>query len=446
MDRRNFLAGLGLIGLPVCLWADDWPQWRGTDRDGVWDEDGLNREFAEGELKELWSQPIGSGYSGPTVAEGRVFVMDRETEPKQTERVICLNEETGEPIWEHRYEAVYSKVGYVAGPRASVTVDGEQAYSLGTMGHFYCFNCEDGAVNWSLDLNELYRINASDRMPIWGIAGSPIVFEELVIVHIGGDEGACIVAFNKATGEEVWRSLDDRAQYSSPVLHLAGKSTILVCWTGDNIVGMNPADGTVHWSVEMKPRNMPIGIATPLVKDNQIFVTSFYDGSKMIRMSEDGKSAEEVWSAVGPNERKTKALHSIISTPVWLGDHIYGVDSYGEFRCIAASDGSRVWSSEAAVPKARWSTVHFVQNGEDTWMFNERGELIVGQLSPDGYKELARAKLIEPTKPQLPRRGGVCWSHPAFANRKVFLRNDAKIICVDLAKSDVSNHHVSQKS
>ena len=127
----------------------------------------------------------------------------------------------------------------------------------------------------------------------------------------------------------------------------------------------------------------------------------------MIRMSKDGRSAEKVWSAVGPNERTTKALHSIISTPVWIGDHIYGVDSYGEFRCISAADGSRVWSSDKAVPKARWSTVHFVQNGDDTWMFNERGELIVGRLTPTGYTEISRAKLIEPTLPQLRRRGGV---------------------------------------
>ncbi len=433
MDRRSFIAGLGLLGLTGPLFADDWPQWRGLNRDGVWSEDGLDREFKDGELKELWSQPVGSGYSGPTVAEGRVFLMDRQVEPTQQERVLCFDEKTGEPVWQSSYDVAYVGVGYVAGPRASVTVDGENVYSLGTMGHLYCLTAAGGEVVWSADLNTQYEITESKRMPIWGIAGSPLVYKDLLIVHIGGTDGACIVAFNKSTGEEVWRALDDQAQYSSPVLHSVGDTEILVCWTGDNIAGIEPSDGTVFWSVPMKPRNMPIGIATPLIKDNHVFVTSFYDGSMMIRISEDGKSAEKVWAAVGPNERKTKALQSIISTPVWIDDHIYGVDSYGEFRCISAADGSRVWSSEAAVPKARWSTVHFVQNGDDTWMFNERGELLVGQLSPEGYQEISRAKLIEPTKPQLNQRGGVCWSHPAFANRKVFLRNDRKLICVDLA-------------
>lgn len=436
MDRRRFVASLGILGFSVShLLADDWPQWRGTNRDGRWDEDGIDREFKTGELKTIWRQPIGSGYSGPTVAGGRVFLMDRKEKPSQIERVLCFDENSGQPIWEKSYDAEYVKVGYVAGPRASVTIDGDHAYSLGTMGHLHCLTTARGEVVWSADLNVEYKIVESNRMPIWGISGSPLIFDDLVIIHLGGNEGACIVAFDKTTGKEKWRALGDRGQYSSPILHQAGENTVLICWTGDNIVGLNPADGEVYWKVAMKPRNMPIGIATPIIKENQLFVTSFYDGSMMIRMSDDGTSAEKVWAAVGVNERATKALHSIISTPVWIDDHIYGVDSYGEFRCIAASDGSRTWSSQEAVPKARWSTVHFVQNGDDVWMFNERGELIVGQLSPEGYKEISRAQVIKPTLPQLRRRGGVCWSHPAFANRKVFLRNDEEIICVNLAEN-----------
>ena len=154
----------------------------------------------------------------------------------------------------------------------------------------------------------------------------------------------------------------------------------------------------------------------------------------MLEMSTTEMSASEVWRASGPNERTTKAIHSIISTPVWIDDHIYGVDSYGEFRCLQASDGSRVWEDETAVPKSRWSTIHFVQNDDQTWMFNERGELLLGELSPDGYKELSRAKIIDPTTEQLRQRNGVCWSHPAFASRCVFVRNDNEIVCVSLAE------------
>jgi outer membrane protein assembly factor BamB len=434
MNRRYYPVALVLLAMLTSqLHSDDWAQWRGANRDGRWTEDGVVREFKQGDLKTLWRQPISPGYNGPTVANGRVFVMDRITEPKQIERVLCFDEATGEPLWKHEYDAVYEKVGYEAGPRASVTVDGQHVFSLGSMGHLFCLTADKGDVVWAADLNQQYKIVQSDRMPIWGIAGSPLIFGELVIVHLGAAEGACLVAFDKSTGKERWRALDDRGQYSSPILYQVGEKQILICWTGDHVAGLNPGDGTVYWKVAMSPRNMPIGIATPIVKNNRVFVTSFYDGSLMVKMSDDGMSAEKEWSAVGPNERSTEALHSIISTPVWIGDYIYGVDSYGEFRCISDADGTRIWSSEQAVPKARWSTVHFVQNGDDTWMFNERGELLVGQLSPQGYTEISRAKLIEPTLPQLRQRGGVCWSHPAFADRKIFLRNDKELICVSLA-------------
>ena len=134
------------------------------------------------------------------------------------------------------------------------------------------------------------------------------------------------------------------------------------------------------------------------------------------------------------NERSTEALHSIISTPLIRGEHIYGVDSYGEFRCLKLATGERIWEDRSAVPRARWATIHFVQHGELTWMFNERGELILAKLSPQGFEELDRGKLIQPTTDQLNRRGtGVCWSHPAFAYRHVFIRSDTELLCVDLS-------------
>jgi outer membrane protein assembly factor BamB len=272
-------------------------------------------------------------------------------------------------------------------------------------------------------------------MPIWGIAGSPLVYDDKVILHLGGAEGACLVAFDKLTGEESWRSLEDRCQYTSPIIIKQNDKDVIVCWTGDSVAGVDPESGNVYWRHEFKPRQMPIGIATPIVHGDRIFVTSFYDGALMLQLDPEMK-VSEIWRACGANEQSTKALHSIISTPVWIGDYIYGVDSYGEFRCLKAEDGSRVWEDLTAVPKSRWGTIHFVQNGDKTWMFNERGELLLGQLSPEGFQELCRAKLIDPTKKQLSSRNGVCWSHPAFANRCVFVRNDNEIKCISLATDE----------
>lgn len=412
--------------------ADDWPQWRGANRDGKWTETGLLEKFPKPEIEKKWRVKIGSGYSGPTVSKSKVYVMDRISEPEQIERVLCLDEQTGKEIWKHSYPCEYRNVGYIAGPRASVTIDNELAYSIGTMGHFKCFDATNGDVIWEHDCDKEYRISADRRMPIWGIAASPLIYENLVIVHLGTVDSS-VVGFDKKTGKEVWRSMNDRAQYSSPILIKQGMQDVCVIWTGDNVVGIDPKNGKPFWTIPMKPKNMPIGIATPIIEDDQLFVTSFYDGAMMIQLDSGQPKAEKLWSKVGRNERRTEALHSIISTPIFSKGHIYGVDSYGEFRCIAAKNGDRIWEDATAVPNARWSTIHFVENGDKTWMFNERGELIIAKLSPQGFEEISRAKLIDPTTKQLRQRKGVCWSHPAYANKCVFARNDNEIVCASLA-------------
>ncbi len=411
-----------------------WPQWRGPQRDGVWSGTvDVQPPPAEG-LEVLWRTPIGPGYTGPTVAEDRVFVMDRIRQPEQMERVLCLDAGTGVQMWEHRYPCVYSGVGYEAGPRASVTVDGKQAYALGSMGHLHCFDV-GGAVLWQRNLNEEYGISSKDRMPIWGIAASPLIYQEWVIVQIGAGQGSGVVAFDKRSGEEAWKCLDDRAQYSSPILVQQAGRDVLVIWTGDSVAGLDPQNGQVLWRYSFPPKNMPIGVASPIYRDGQVFVTSFYDGSLMLRLRDD-MQVEKVWAKVGVNERQTQALHSIIGTPVWIGDHLYGVDSYGEFRCLEAGTGERVWEDLSIVPQARWATVHIVQfpdaASSQVLLFNERGELLLGTLTPQGFQEKWRTQLIGPTTPQLNQRGGVCWSHPALTANSIIVRNDEEIVCLRL--------------
>ena len=427
MLNRYFLASVAAVFLLANdALAQDWPQWRGIDRDGV-----IEKPITPTDKPTLdWTAKIAGGYSGPTVSGGKVYVMDRVTEPNQIERVHCFDQATGENVWTHQYNAIYRGIGYPTGPRASVAIQDGKAYSIGSMGHAFCFDAENGDVLWQIDFNEQYKIVANKRMPIWGISGSPLIVGSNVVFHVGGSEGACIVAIDRETGKETWRALDDRAQYSAPVMMEHNSMKSIVCWTGDSIAALDPESGSVQWRFEFKPRNMPIGIATPLIKDGHIFVTSFYDGSLMLKVNDDGKGVTKVWAAVGPNEKQTKSLQSIISTPIWLGDHIYGVDSYGELRCLEAKTGNRVWENLDAVPKARWSTIHFVRNGKDgdtVWMFNERGEILLGKLSPSGFEELSRHQIIDPTLGQLRHREGVCWTHPAFAGQSIIVRNDEEI-------------------
>jgi outer membrane protein assembly factor BamB len=417
-----------LIGAAtVC--ADDWPQWRGPTRDGVWRETGLVERFTGPEVPIVWRAKVGPGYSGPSVYQGLVFVTDRVIEPKQEERVLAFDAKTGKPAWTFVYDCKYSGVGYEAGPRASVICDEGRAYSLGSMGHLHAFEAASGKLLWKHDLNTEYQI----QMPIWGISASPLVEGDLLIVQVGGKE-ACLAAFDKRTGTERWRALDDRASYAAPIIVEQGGKRVLLCLTGDNVVGLDPQTGAAYWKEPFPPAKMVISISTPAVSGDKAFFTSFYDGALMLRLGTSAPTAEKLWRRKGFDEKRTDALHSIIATPLFLGDYVYGVDSYGELRCLDAATGDRLWEDTTATPTARWSNIHMVRNGEKIWMFNERGDLIIARLSPNGYEEISRAKLLNPTTEQLRQRGGVCWSHPAYADRHVFARNDEELVCGNLGK------------
>jgi outer membrane protein assembly factor BamB len=373
--------------------------------------------------------PISSGYSGPTVAGGKVYVTDRVLKPFQ-ERVHCFDWESGNRIWTYAYDCIYKNVGYAAGPRAAVLIDEGRAYSFGSTGLFFCLDAADGKVFWKKDLRALYKI----RMPIWGVAASPIIEGQNIIVHIGGEGDACLVAFDKVKGNEIWKALPDRASYSSPIVIDQAGRRVLVSWTGDNVVGLNPKTGAGYWKHPFPPKRMVIAVASPVLHQGHLFFTAFYDGSILLRLATETPSVTKVWRRIGESERVTDSLHSMISTPILIGDAIYGVDSYGEFRCLDLKTGDRIWENQTATRKARWSNIHFVRNENKVWMFNETGDLIISELTRDGFNEISRSHLIDPTLVQLRRRGGVCWSHPAFAYRHIFARNDKELVCASLAE------------
>ena len=156
--------------------AQEWPQWRGPNRDGVWNEKGIVQKFDKPQFEVKWRAKVSNGYSGPTVAQGRVYVSDRISQPSQMERVHCFDAMTGNQIWLRSYECKYAGISYPDGPRSSVAIDSNKAYSLGTMGHFFCFDAASGEILWKNDLNQEYKI----QMPTWGIATSPIVEEGVI--------------------------------------------------------------------------------------------------------------------------------------------------------------------------------------------------------------------------------------------------------------------------
>lgn len=406
--------------------ADDWPNWGGPQGDIVWREDGIVDKLpkSDGLMPRVWSAPIGEGYSGPAVAAGRVFVTDLIEH--RTERVLCLDAETGKQIWKHEYPVRYT-VSYPAGPRATPLVDGKHVYTIGAMGDMFCLTVATGDVVWKKN----FTADFGTKLPIWGMAASPLLHGNQLLTLVGGSDGALMVSFDKLTGKELWRALDDpTVGYAPPVLHDFGGVPQVICWHPTAISSIDPTNGKLIWEVPFRVRS---GLTIPMPRrvGRNLFVTSFYNGPMMLEVAEDGRSAKVAWQGKSDSEIKTDGLHSIMPTPVFDGEHIFGICSYGQLRCLNAKTGQRQWETAAATGKGRWWNAFLIQHKDRFFIHNEQGDLITAQLNAEGYQETSRAKLIEPTR-KVQRRMTI-WSHPAFAMKSVFARNDTEIVRVNLA-------------
>ena len=404
--------------------ADDWPQWGGPQRDLAWHEKGIVKELKTKELlPRVWSTPIGAGYAGPAVANDKVFVMDRSA---TGERVLCLDAESGKEIWKHEYAARYT-VSYPLGPRCTPTIDDGRVYTVGAMGHLFCLEEKSGQVLWQKNFVEDF----GTTLPIWGMVHAPLVEGNQVIILVGG-ENALVVSFDKVTGQEMWRALDDReVGYAPPMMFSFGGKRQLIVWHPAAVTSLDPTTGKQIWNVPYQVRS-GLTVMTPRQVGNRLFVASFYNGPRMIEVADDGQSARVVWSGKSDSELRTDGVHPIIMTPVFDGSHIYGIDSYGQLRCLDASDGKRLWETLDATGQGRWWNCFLVPHEDRFFLHNEQGELLIAKLTPSGYQEISRAKLLEPTQP-IQRRMTV-WSHPAFAMKSVFARNDQEIVRVSLAE------------
>jgi outer membrane protein assembly factor BamB len=373
----------------------------------------------------VWTAKVGAGYAGPAVADGRVFVSDRLADDN-LERVLCVDADTGKELWKHQYEAPYS-ISYPLGPRATPTVDGDRVYVLGAVGHLFCFNAKNGKVIWQKHL----PTDFGTEIPAWGTAAAPLVDGDQVIVLAGGKPRRMVVSLDKHTGDERWAALDGKEPgYCPPVILEYGGMRQLIIWHPAAVVGLDPKSGESLWEV---PFAVESGLSIPMPRKlgNRLFLTSFYNGPLMLDLGDNGRTPRVLWRGSPNNtEIKNDSLHSIMCTPVVTKDFIYGVGSYGELRCLETSTGRKVWETHAATGRDRWWNAFLIPQGERTILCNEQGDIIFARLSGNGYEELDRAKLIEPTAP-IGRRMTV-WSHPAFAMGSVFARNDGELIRVSL--------------
>ena len=407
--------------------ADDWPQWGGPLRDAVWRETGIVDTFPEGDvLARVWSVPIAEGYSGPAVADGRVFVTDRQI-TERNERVICVDATSGTEIWKHSYAARYT-ISYPAGPRATPVIDEGRVYTIGAVGDLICFNAVSGELHWKRN----FIRDFGTELPTWGMAASPLVDGDHLISLVGGADGALVVCFDKVTGEEVWRAIDDPAiGYCPPMIFEFGGRRQLIIWHPTAVTALDPDSGSVIWEY---PWQISAGLSVPAPRKigQQLFLTSFYNGPLMLNVTSD--TASVAWKGNSNSERDTDGLHSIMPTPVVDKHNIFGICSYGQLRCLDTQTGKRRWESLEATGSGRWWNAFIIAHEDRYFIHNEQGDLIIARLSADGYEEISRSQLVAPTR-QVQRRMTI-WSHPAFAQKNVFARNDTELVCVDLSAPD----------
>lgn len=431
--QRVFLGAMLLLSGTVN--ADDWPQWMGPQRDNVWREQGILQKFPEGGPKILWSTPVAGGYSGPAVAGGRVVLTDYVTtanvkvdnfsrgEFSGTERVLCLDQATGKLLWKHEYAVNYS-ISYPAGPRCTPMIQDGLVWTLGAEGNLFCFSLDDGAVIWSVDLKQQYGAKA----PLWGYAAHPLIDGEHLLTLAGG-EGSHIVALNRRTGAEVWRSTTSLSQgqgYSPPTIITHGGVRQLLLLRPDAVSSISPETGKEYWSLPYEASNGSI-IMSPIVSGNFLYVAGYSNRSLMIELDPDRPAAREVW------RDKSQVICPVNVQPFLVGEVLYGFDQKGVLRALSLPDGERIWETSDAIGKRpAGSETAFIVRHEDRFvMFNELGELLFARLTPAGYEEIDRTRVIEPSNFAFGRE--VVWSMPAFAGRCVYIRNDNRIICVNLA-------------
>src|SRR5215469_11465311 len=273
---RSILARLSLsllipavlLSLPTLARADDWPQWMGPQRDGVWRETGIVDQFPPGGPAIRWRVPIGAGYSSPSVAAGKVFVLDRQVSPTAakppnpfarlsvagSERLLCLDESTGKQVWPQEYPCDYT-MSYNAGPRAAPTVDGNRVYTLGGEGDLQCRDTDHGTLIWQKHLG-------GEHTPMWGFAASPLV-EGDILIAIGADPDGTVLAFDKNSGKPLWKAVAAKEPgYSSPVVIEAGGRRQLIVWNPQSLNSLDPQTGNLYWS-EPFTSQAGMSIATP---------------------------------------------------------------------------------------------------------------------------------------------------------------------------------------
>jgi outer membrane protein assembly factor BamB len=385
--------------------ASDFPEYRGVHRDGVVTGQELRREWSN-PPRVLWKQPCGEGYAGFAVVGDFAVTIEQRGDD---EAVVAYQASTGRELWQHRYRTRFSEALGGDGPRATPTVHDGNVYALGAAGKLTCLEARAGKPIWSAD------ILANNDNITWGMAGSPLVDDKLVIVNPGAQresaKGRALVAYDRTTGKEVWHGGDTQAGYSSPMFATLAGVRQVILFDAEIVAGYDPDNGKGLWSFKF-PSYQGINVAQPLIlSDDRVLISAGYNyGSAMVQVTHEKNewSAKKLW--------ESKRLRCKFTSPVQFEGHLYGLDE-GILVCLDGKTGSQKWKGE------RYGHGQLLRDGKTLVIFAETGFLAMVDASPDKYHELGRVRVFDETKN---------WNPFSLARGKVYLRNHREMACLDL--------------
>ncbi|MEX2261899.1 MAG: PQQ-binding-like beta-propeller repeat protein [Bryobacteraceae bacterium] len=403
ISTRTFCLFLALSVFPFPALAEDWPQWRGVNRDGISPETGLLKSWPAEGPKLLWKTGgLGEGFSAFSVAQGRLFTQGQRGD---REFVLALDAATGKKLWEVETGASFrERRGH--GPRGTPTVDGDRLFALAADGSLVCLETATGRRVWGINIVSQF----GGEVINWGMSESPLVLGEHLIVTPGGP-GAAIVALNKRDGKTVWKSQSDEAGYSSPIAFNMGGSTVLAVLTGEAAVGLAAKNGELLWRYD-KVSNRTANIATPIHRNGHVFVSTDYGtGCALLKLTAQGGGvrASEVYFS--------REMKNHYSSSVLVKDHLYGFSS-AVLTAMNFADGAVAWR-DRSVGKG---SVTYADG--HLYCYSERGVMGLVEATPEGYREKSRF--------QIPPGEFNTWTPPVIANGRMYLREQDNLYCYDI--------------
>lgn len=390
--------------------AGEWSQFLGPNRNGISAETGLIKSWPAGGPKEVWRVAGGVGMSGPAISQGKLVTLVQR-EGKQS--VVGLNAATGKEIWWTEIAPAYSNQ-QGNGPRATPTIVGDTAYIFSGEGILLALQLGDGKIIWQQNPIKSFSGEVAD----YGMASSPLVVENLVIVT-AGVPSAGVVAYDRKSGQLAWKAGSDSAGYSSPALLNVGGREQVVVFTGKAAVGLAPKTGEPLWRYPYET-DYDCNIVTPLAWQGNVFISSGENhGSALLSLKPQGEgfAVSEVWTSFGP----MSSLRNEWQTSILLDGHLYGFDNIGSagpvthLNCVEIATGKRVWQQQ------RFGKGNLIAADGKLFISTMKGELVVARASSKGYEELGRSTVIGPTR-----------QAPALAGGLIYLRDDKEIVCLDV--------------